>query len=174
MLVEIGLMQHLSVFLGHPAYALGILLFSIIASTGCGSYWSEKLPLDRKPWIFIFPVLTAIAILITRFGLIWALRGMVTGSMLTKIVISVLSIFPMGIFMGFFFPIGMRLVRREADDQTPWYWALNGVFGVLCSVLAVFFAIFFGISLNFYLGFACYFLTLPCLYRVCQRCEVSS
>jgi len=34
MFVEIALIQRLSVFLGHPTYALGILLFTLISSTG--------------------------------------------------------------------------------------------------------------------------------------------
>jgi len=34
MFVEIGLIQRISVFLGHPVYALSIGLFSIILSTG--------------------------------------------------------------------------------------------------------------------------------------------
>ncbi|HEW98670.1 MAG TPA: hypothetical protein ENF37_08550, partial [Beggiatoa sp.] len=37
MFVEIALIQRLSVFLGHPTYALGILLFTLISSTGIGS-----------------------------------------------------------------------------------------------------------------------------------------
>ena len=40
--------------------------------------------------------------------------------------------------MGLFFPTGMRLVRSIASNETPWYWSLNGIFGVLCSALAVF------------------------------------
>ena len=34
MFIEIGVMQIMSVFMGHPVYALSITLFSIILSTG--------------------------------------------------------------------------------------------------------------------------------------------
>ena len=47
MFVEIALIQRLSVFLGHPVYALGILLFALILSAGFGSFASEHLPLTR-------------------------------------------------------------------------------------------------------------------------------
>ena len=47
MMVEIGLLQRISVFLGHPVYALSVVLFSLILSTGIGSLVSERFPLDR-------------------------------------------------------------------------------------------------------------------------------
>src|SRR5262250_3407419 len=40
MMVEIGLIQRMSVFIGHPVYGLSIVLFSIILSTGIGSFLS--------------------------------------------------------------------------------------------------------------------------------------
>jgi len=160
MFVEIALIQRLSVFLGHPVYALGILLFTIIISAGVGSLISEYLPLARSPWIFIFPIITALAIILIRFMLITVVANMITSAMLNKIVISILLIFPLGMLMGFFFPTGMRLVKSVRTTETPWYWALNGIFGVLCSALAVFFSIYHGISTNFYVASICY-ATLP-------------
>ena len=166
MLVEIGLIQTLSVFLGHPSYALGILLFTIIASTGCGGYLSERLPLMEKPFVYVYAPATAVLILLTHKLLQFATDAMVASSMSAKIFASIAFIFPLGICMGFFFPTGMRLVRSIADADTPWYWALNGVFGVLCSALAVFISIYFGIAVNFYAGFVCYFLVLFCILRI--------
>jgi hypothetical protein len=41
-------------------------------------------------------------------------------------------------------------------------WAINGVFGVLASALAVFVAIYFSISSNFWIGALCYLgLAIP-------------
>src|SRR5215218_6168323 len=42
MMAEIALLQRMSVFLGHPVYALSIVLFSLILSTGLGSLASER------------------------------------------------------------------------------------------------------------------------------------
>ncbi|MBN2065493.1 MAG: hypothetical protein JW771_01615, partial [Candidatus Thermoplasmatota archaeon] len=152
MFVEIALIQRLSVFLGHPVYALGILLFTIIACTGVGSFISERLPLTRSPWIFVSPFIMVSAILITHFLLPVLMSRMITSAMLNKIVVSILMICPMGTVIGFFFPTGMRLVNAVGDPATPWYWALNGITGVLVSALAVFFSIYFGISTNFYIA----------------------
>jgi len=160
MFVEIALIQRLSVFLGHPVYALGILLFTIIASTGIGSFLSTRLPLTR--WLFVLPLIMVSAIILTQFFLPMLISNMITSAMLKKIVVSVIVIFPLGMLMGLFFPTGMRLVK--GDTETPWYWALNGIFGVLCSALAVFFSIYFGISTNFYIAAFCYAMLLICLY----------
>ena len=91
---------------------------------------------------------------------------MITSPMWAKMLLAVIVIFPLGILLGFFFPTGMRLSREQNAADTPWYWALNGIFGVLCSALAVFFAIYFGISTNFYLSAACYTATLWCVYAM--------
>lgn len=171
MFVEIALIQRLSIFLSHPIYALGIVLFTIIASTAVGSYISEKLPLTRSPWIFVYPVVMAAVILIARMVLPMLLSGMITSPMPTKIVSAILVLFPLGLLLGFFFPTGMRLVRALNSEDTPWYWALNGIFGVLCSALAVFFSIHFGISTNFYIAAVCYSAILACIYYMYKKIQ---
>ena len=46
MLVEIALLQRLSIVLGHPAFSLVVVLASLVASAGLGSLASDRLPLD--------------------------------------------------------------------------------------------------------------------------------
>jgi hypothetical protein len=75
-------------------------------------------------------------------------------------VISIALIFPTGIFLGMFFPTGMRLAKNTASSETPWFWALNGICGVLGSALAVFISIYAGISFNFYIAAALYLLLI--------------
>jgi hypothetical protein len=169
MLLEIALIQRLSVFLSHPIYALGVLLFSIIASSGLGSYLSEKLPLNRNPWSFVYPVTLSALILMMRFLLPLILSEFMTSVMMVKIVVSILVIAPMGLLMGMFFPAGMRIVRAVSNADTPWYWALNGIISVLCSALAVFISIFIGISVNFYLAAALYLAVLVPIYALMKR-----
>jgi hypothetical protein len=168
MFVEIALIQRLSVFLGHPVYALGILLFTMILSTGIGSFASEKIALDNLRVLFSYPLIAAGSIIAIRFILALLLPAMVTSSMPFKIIVSIIVIFPVGYLLGFFFPTGMRLLRNAAAAETPWYWALNGVFGVLCSALAVFVSINVGISANFYLAAICYLAILPALKMICS------
>jgi len=166
MLVEIGLIQRLSVFLGHPVYALGILLFSIILSAGLGSLLSERLPLTRRPWLSVYPVVTVVSIVSFAVAFPPLARAMVASPLSFKIAASVGMVFPIGLLLGFFFPTGMRLLEESAGADTPWYWALNGVFGILFSAIAVFNGIYFGISSNLYLAAGLYSVTTIALLRV--------
>jgi spermidine synthase len=171
MLTEMALIQRLSIFLGHPAYALGILLFTLIASTSIGSLISERLPLTRRPWVFLYPLVAAIAILALRFALTPLIAGWITQPTLNKVLAAIALIFPLGILLGCFFPTGMRLVKMAQVSETPWYWALNGVFGVLSSALAVFISIYLGISINFYIAAGCYVALVFCLNQIIRHSQ---
>jgi len=160
MLTEIALIQRLTTLLSHPVHALGVLLFTIIASAGVGSLLSDRLPLDRRPWLYIYPLMTVMAILGVRFLLSAVLRYMVAEDLSLRVCAAVAIIFPLGCLMGMFFPVGMRLAKSACPSDTPWYWALNGIFGVLCSALAVLISIYVGISTNFYIATACYAFAL--------------
>jgi hypothetical protein len=163
MFVEMGLIQRLSVFLGHPIYGLGILLFTIIASAGAGSYFSDRLPLVRMPWIILYPVFVAGLIINIRFFMPFLGSNLASASTIFKIIVSIAVIAPLGLLMGVCFPSGMRLVRQSRAGDTPWYWALNGISSVLCSALAVFVSIYLSISVSLYIGAFCYIALLPCL-----------
>jgi len=107
-----------------------------------------------------------VVILGIGLGLRAIMSEFVASSILCKALLSVAAISPVGIILGFFFPGGIRIVRELRTEETPWYWALNGIAGVLCSALAVFNSIFGSISLNFYLSALCYAGTLLCLWRL--------
>ena len=50
LLIEISQLQRLSIFLGHPTYALTVVLFSVLLSSGIGSMLSERFarPIGRR------------------------------------------------------------------------------------------------------------------------------
>src|SRR5262249_15209213 len=60
MFVEMGLLQRLSVFLGHPIYSLSIVLFSLILTLGLGSWLSERFRRVRPTAFTLWAVLTAL------------------------------------------------------------------------------------------------------------------
>src|SRR6266436_114977 len=65
MFVEIGLIQRISIYLGHPVYGLAIGLFGIIVSTGLGSLLSSRMSLlpGRRMLAWIALLGTYIAVL---------------------------------------------------------------------------------------------------------------
>ncbi len=162
MFTEVAIMQRMSIFLGHPVYALVVLLLTITLSTGCGSFLSEYLPKRSRSLLFAYPVVIAVSVFLLRLFLTYLHRVAITYERWLKILITIGSVFPVGLLMGICFPLGMYLVSRNSNAQTPWYWALNGIFGVLASTMAIFTSIYFGISTTFYFAASCYLLLLLC------------
>jgi len=161
MLVEIGLLQRTSVFLGHPVYSLSVLLFTVIVSAGLGSLLSEQLPLGSRGRFAGWAALTAGYIM----GLpLWcaSLFPAFAGSALpVRAMLCVAIMAPAGILMGFAFPTGMRLISLVDRRPTPWFWGVNGAAGVLASIVAVACSIAYGISVTLLAGGAFYLLLIP-------------
>jgi|CXWL01.1.fsa_nt_gi hypothetical protein len=162
MFVEIGLLQRLSVFLGHPIYSLSVVLFSLIIATGVGSYCSEKLPLNSPSRIGAWSLLLALYLLSLPFWLGPLIGACDHFSILFKAIISIAVIAPAGMMMGFGFPTGIRLAEAVDASPTPWFWGINGATGVLASVLAVAASIAFGIRTTLIIGGLAYLALIPC------------
>ena len=117
MLVEIGTIQRLSVLLSHPSYALGVLLFSLILSTGVGNMLSEKLPLARRPYVYLYPLACAATILLANGLLNVLVDKLIYASIAARITASVLVIFPLGISLGVSF--NRNALVRPARQNIP-------------------------------------------------------
>ncbi len=161
MSLEIGLLQRMSVFLGHPTYALSIVLFSLILSTGAGSLLSDRLPLDRGLALAAWPLLTATYLFATLVFLPAITARYAGEPLLVRAAMAVSIIGPGGMLLGWGFPTGMRLVTRVDRTPAPWFWGINGAAGVLASSLAVACSIAFGISTTIGIGAVCYLLLTP-------------
>jgi predicted membrane-bound spermidine synthase len=171
MMAEIALLQRISVFLGHPVYALSVVLFSLILSTGIGSLASERMPLDSGPRLIVWAALVGAYLLALPLWLPEALLHLESASLLMRAALAVLVLTPVGFLMGFGFPTGMRLVSRIDERPTPWFWGINGAAGVLAASVAVLTSIEFGIDTTLRVGAVCYLL-LPgpalVLFRLVQ------
>jgi spermidine synthase len=164
MMAEIGLLQRISVFLGHPVYALSVVLFSLILSTGIGSLVSERAPLDSSGRIVGWAVLTSLYLLFLPSWLPEILLRLDSANLLFRAGLAVLVLSPAGFLMGFGFPTGMRLVAAIDETPTPWFWGINGAAGVLAASVAVLTSIEFGIDTTLRAGAICYLLLpLPAL-----------
>ena len=62
--------------------------------------------------------------------------------------------------MGMAFPIGMQVASREDGSPQAWYWAINGAFSVIASVLALVVAVFWGVTATLLVGLAVYTIAL--------------
>jgi hypothetical protein len=174
MLAEIGLLQHFSVYLGHPIYSLGVCLFSLILASGLGSLASDRIKLNTQGRLVAWGAVV-VAYLVVMERMLPVIFQATTGrERLVRIGVSLAAIMPLGFLLGFAFPTGMRLVEDVDKEPTPWFWGINGAMGVLASVLGVILSMAFGIDVTMLISAACYLLLIPtgfALMRLPQRME---
>ena len=164
-LVEIALIQRFVLFLGHPTYALTVVVFLMLLASGAGSASSRRL-LARTAQVR--PVLAVIALLVVAyiFALPRALGTLVGLPFPAKLVISGVLLAPLGFVMGMPFPTGLRQIagetlpatslQRPPSSAIEWAWAMNAASSVLGSVAAVMVAIQFGLNAALAGGAAAY------------------
>jgi hypothetical protein len=170
MLTEIALLQHFSVYLGHPIYALSVCLFSLILATGLGSLASGRVTLASPRALRLWAGLTGLCLLALSGGLGAALHATAAQGLAARIAVSLAVVMPVGFLLGFAFPTGMKLVEAVDPAPTPWFWGINGATGVLASVLAVMLGMAYGIRVTLAAAALCYLALIPAAVEL-VRCS---
>ena len=162
-LVEIAFIQRFVLFLGHPTYALTVVIFLLLLSSGGGSLISRRcLPQPARVWIPLLLLVGAICIYVLALpGLLNSLVGI---PFTLKLVVSALILIPLGLAMGMPFPTGLRALASSPAPEFPtssgnaveWAWAMNAASSVLGSVLAMVIAIHWGLNVTLACGAAAY------------------
>jgi spermidine synthase len=157
-LVEITLIQRFVLFLGHPTYALTVVIFLMLLASGAGSLSARRWALEARRLRIV--LLIIVAGVISYLGMLpVALKSLVGLPFLTKLVASGFLIVPLGFVMGIPFPTGLALLDRHASVSgglTEWAWAMNASASVLASVLAMMIALHFGLNVTFFCGAVAY------------------
>jgi spermidine synthase len=154
MLIEISQMQRLMVFLGHPVYGLGVVLFTILLFGGIGSTTvGAQSPRPGAVVARVVALMTTLvaAGLLTPLVTAWA-RAEATDM---RILLSVLLLAPPAFCMGMMFPLGLSIWRRHSE-LLPFFWSANGITSMLASVLGMALSIEFGIARTYALGVGFY------------------
>lgn len=163
MLVEVGLMQMLSLYLGHPLYSLVAVLALLLVASGTGSFLSRQKAVQVRPlWVFLGLVLLIVTVGATHSS--WSGLG---GSLSWRLLVSSLLVVPMGLLMGMPCPLGFTLLSQN-EAEAAWCWGVNGAAGVLASVGAILVALLFGLKAVMLLGAAAYALSGLALW-LCRK-----
>jgi spermidine synthase len=169
-LVEIAFIQRFVLFLGHPTYALTVVIFLLMLSSGAGSLVSRVwLPRTNLCWVPI--VLVIVTLLADVFFLPGRLAALVGMDFSYRLLVSGALLIPLGFVMGMPFPTGLRALaalpapefpagQGASDNSVEWAWAMNAAASVLGSVLAMVIAIEFGLTVTLACGAVAYLLAL--------------
>ena len=159
MLAEMAMIQQLAIFLGHPNYALVVVLGGLILSTGVGSLVSDKWGVQSALMSSAPAFAVTLALIAYTLLVIPVMRAYTGGVLWQRVAVSLLLIAPCGFLMGFCFPVGMRrLTVLKQAEHLPWMWALNGAAGALGSFVAIVISMETSIAVCAFCGAACYLL----------------
>jgi hypothetical protein len=169
-LVEIAFIQRFVLFLGHPTYALTVVIFLLMLSSGAGSLFS-RLWLPRTDLCWVPLLLVVVTLLANVFFLPGRLAALVGLNFGYRLLISGVLLVPLGFVMGMPFPTGLRALAAspgpeflaapgDRDNAVECAWAMNAAASVLGSVLAMVIAIQFGLTVTLACGAAAYLLAL--------------
>ncbi|MFB3777990.1 MAG: hypothetical protein ACE141_10275 [Bryobacteraceae bacterium] len=162
-LIEVALIQRFVLLLGHPTYALTVIIFSMLVASGLGSYLSRRLvglsPTRLGVMMALVALsvalLTAVVVPLTEAGVGWAPW--------LKVLLTVAMIAPPAFFMGMPLPTGLSMLELHHKSSVKWAWALNSAASVLGSVSAIFLAIYQGLHRTLLAGGALYLVALVIL-----------
>ena len=165
-LIEVGLIQKFVLFLGHPVYALAVVIFSMLVSSGLGSFWSRRL-LGKHEGRLI-KALGSVALLAAGLALIlsWLLSALVWLPLALKAALTVVLIAPLGFAMGMPFPTALARLEEWHAPAVRWAWSLNAASSVLGSVGALVCAIYLGLVQTLIIGGIFYLAALAVVAKV--------
>ncbi len=169
-LIEIALVQKFILFLGHPVYALAVVLFSILCFCGIGSAATRRIPTGA-----LTKILAAVSILVVAYVLVLSplFYRLVQLPQFERIVISTMLLAPLAAVMGMPMPVGIRIASARDAELIPWAWGLNGAASVLGSAAALAAAIVAGFNAVLNLGAAMYLVALLCALRILRADSAS-
>lgn len=137
--VEIASLEQAIFLLGQPAYAMAVVLASLLCSAGVGSWLAGRL----RPKLTVACLMVAALAVAGAFLFAEGLHRASAWPMAWKVAWVAALLAPVGLFMGMPFPLGLRLLE-ENKSLVPLAWCANGVSSVIGSVGALNLALGFG------------------------------
>jgi hypothetical protein len=166
--LEIGWIQRLQLFLGHPVYATTALISAFLIFAGLGSLWSQGSAEYRVAATLRLSIATIIL-----FSLVYLLflpdwlEHLAGLSILGRIIVVFLLLAPLAFAMGIPFSTGLRRLGNSASHLVPWAWGINGCASVISAAIAPLLAVETGFS-GLMMAAAGAYLLLP-LFRLEEK-----
>lgn len=147
--------------MGHPLYSISIIIFSLLFSTGLGSFFSRKILGQNIKKNLRWCLLLCAGLIVFNLLLFPLLsKSFISFNLPAKMLLTFLVTFPLGFVMGFPFPSGIRLLEEKEKRLIPWAWATNAFSSVVNSISALMIAFWAGYALVLFLASGGYLLAL--------------
>src|SRR5919106_3470555 len=176
MILEVTFIQKFLLLLGTPIMALTVILFTILLSSGIGSYISGRIFSTRphRAVLTSIPILAGIIIIYFLY-LQDVIESTISMELHYRIALTFGLLFPAGFLMGFQFPSLIKMaswIRLQnnnnkvefqydsypdsKNNNTTLLWGINIVASVIGTVLAAILAMIIGFNGNLLIGLSMY------------------
>src|SRR5918994_1512304 len=175
MILEVTFIQKFLLLLGTPIMALTVILFTILLSSGMGSYISVKIFSTRphRAVLTSIPILAGIIIIYFLY-LQQIIESNISMELPYRIALTFGLLFPAGFLMGFQFPSLIKMAsliaiqnknkvvfqydnyRESNSNNTTLLWGINIVASVIGTVIAAMSAMIIGFNGNLLIGLCMY------------------
>ncbi|MEZ4358554.1 MAG: hypothetical protein R3B48_00120 [Kofleriaceae bacterium] len=157
-LVEIGFMQQFVLFLGHPVYALAVVLATLLIASGLGAGLSRRVTAALGARRAQLAMTGALAAILALYGAgLGALFDALIGLPLpARVGIAAALVAAPGALMGTFVPAAVRAASALGPGMVAWGWGVNGATSVVGSVAAIMLSMNAGFSTALFVGVALY------------------
>lgn len=163
MVVEIGLFHRFVLLLGHQSYSVTVVLFGLLLGASIGSALSSHERFARRgPASLALAALVALIVLYA-LGLEAAFAAAARASFVLRLTLAFAVLLPLGVALGFPFPMGVRGVRARSVPLVAWAVGVNGFASVVGSTLAVPVALVTGLRALLFAGAVLYLVALVSL-----------
>lgn len=143
--IEMALLQKFGLFLGHPNYAVSVVLAALLLSTGLGSLGSAWIIQRLGKLRFVVYVLSGVVLLL-HVAVFPRLLHWIGLPLPARVLVVFGLVLPIGVCLGVFLPAGIERLKATAPSLVPWAWGVNGIFSVLAPILSVAISMTWGIS----------------------------
>lgn len=143
--IEIALLQKFGLFLGHPNYALSVVLAALLLASGLGSLLSARIVGTLGGPRFVAYALGGV-LLAEHLLALPSLPGLVAWSFGARVALVFTLVAPLGLLLGTFVPTAIEALKAEQPSLVPWAWGINGIFSVVAPLLSIAFSMTFGIG----------------------------
>ncbi len=145
MFMEMAYLKKYTFLYGDPVLAFGIVLAVLLLFSGLGGKLSDLLKIKNLKYVLSIIIILS---MIFFFCMDILMNFLITLNTPVRTIFSVLILSIVSFFMGFPFPMAIRLLLKN-PSEIAYGWAANGGTSVLTSIISVFIAMNLGISVLF-------------------------
>jgi hypothetical protein len=148
MIIELGIMHRFALFLGSPGASIAVVLTGLLVASGAGSWTSNAVrkPYRKKILVLALALAGLAAALLLLSDAVFEAAGRWGAGIAWRGAAAAVLIAPLGFAMGWFFPLGLKMLG-EAKGSTgfiAWAVSVNGFASVVGANLALPMSMFLG------------------------------